>query len=175
MRRDTGRDFWAYQTRGAGGGGHSVWTIGSFLGSFGARWLDGEGIAIDGLRTPQGTVRAQRVLLAGNVYLHGVAPQLEPRIMPVGTYIIATEPLGEARITQLMRENVAVTDINFVLDYFRFSADHRMLFGGRVSYTTRTPVNLQALMRQRMGEAAGNFIGFGAEWWFNSSTYGSRR
>ena len=42
MRRDTGRDFWAYQTRGAGGGGHSVWTIGSFLGSFGARWLDGE-------------------------------------------------------------------------------------------------------------------------------------
>ena len=42
VRRDTGRDFWAYQTRGAGGGGHSVWTIGSFLGSFGARWLDDE-------------------------------------------------------------------------------------------------------------------------------------
>ena len=42
VRRDTGRDFWAYQTRGAGGGGHSVWSIGSFLGSFGARWLDGE-------------------------------------------------------------------------------------------------------------------------------------
>ena len=42
VRRDTGRDFWAYQTRGAGGGGHAVWTIGSFLGSFGTRWLDGE-------------------------------------------------------------------------------------------------------------------------------------
>ncbi|MFZ1429788.1 MAG: extracellular solute-binding protein [Geminicoccaceae bacterium] len=42
VRCDTGRDFWAYQTRGAGGGGHSVWTIGSFLGSFGARWLDGQ-------------------------------------------------------------------------------------------------------------------------------------
>ncbi|MFL5336953.1 MAG: extracellular solute-binding protein [Geminicoccaceae bacterium] len=40
VRRDTGRDFWGYQTRGAGGGGHAVWTIGSFLGSFGARWLD---------------------------------------------------------------------------------------------------------------------------------------
>ena len=57
--------------------------------------------------------------------------------MPVGTYIVATEPLGQARIEALMRENVAVTDVNFVLDYFRRSADHRLLFGGRVSYSGR--------------------------------------
>ena len=42
VRRDTGRDFWGFQTRGAGGGGHSVWTIGSFLGSFGTHWMVGE-------------------------------------------------------------------------------------------------------------------------------------
>jgi glycine/D-amino acid oxidase-like deaminating enzyme len=55
--------------------------------------------------------------------------------MPVGTYVVATEPLGAQRITALIRENVAVADVNFVLDYFRRSADHRLLFGGRVSYS----------------------------------------
>ena len=55
--------------------------------------------------------------------------------MPVGTYVVATEPLGEQRIRGLMRENYAVADVNFVLDYFRRSADHRLLFGGRVSYS----------------------------------------
>jgi gamma-glutamylputrescine oxidase len=55
--------------------------------------------------------------------------------MPVGTYVVATEPLGEERISALIRENIAVADTNFVLDYFRRSADHRLLFGGRVSYS----------------------------------------
>jgi gamma-glutamylputrescine oxidase len=53
----------------------------------------------------------------------------------VGTYVVATEPLGAERIAALIRENVAVADVNFVLDYFRRSADHRLLFGGRVSYS----------------------------------------
>jgi gamma-glutamylputrescine oxidase len=55
--------------------------------------------------------------------------------MPVGTYVVSTEPLGEQRIRGLMRENYAVADVNFVLDYFRRSADHRLIFGGRVSYS----------------------------------------
>jgi gamma-glutamylputrescine oxidase len=55
--------------------------------------------------------------------------------MPVGTYVVATEPLGADRIGALIRENIAVADVNFVLDYFRRSADHRLLFGGRVSYS----------------------------------------
>ena len=53
-----------------------------------------------------------------------------PAFMPVGTYVVATEPLGEERISALICENVAVADVNFVLDYFRRSADPRMLFGG---------------------------------------------
>jgi gamma-glutamylputrescine oxidase len=55
--------------------------------------------------------------------------------MPVGTYVVSTEPLGAERMLALIRENVAVADVNFVLDYFRRSADHRLLFGGRVSYS----------------------------------------
>jgi gamma-glutamylputrescine oxidase len=70
--------------------------------------------------------------------------------MPVGTYIVATEPLGQARIEALMRENVAVTDINWVLDYFRRSADHRLLFGGRVSYSGLDPLGTERATRLRM-------------------------
>ena len=106
------------------------------------------------LRTDSGSVKARFVVLAGNVYLPEVAPQLAPalarRIMPVGTYIIGSEPIDAARAAELIPSNSAVCDSNFVLDYFRFSADHRMLFGGRVSYSTITPPNLKEDMQRRM-------------------------
>jgi gamma-glutamylputrescine oxidase len=70
--------------------------------------------------------------------------------MPVGTYIVATESLGQERIEKLLRENVAVTDSNFVLDYFRRSADHRLLFGGRVSYSGMDAFDTARATRQRM-------------------------
>jgi gamma-glutamylputrescine oxidase len=54
--------------------------------------------------------------------------------MPVGTYMLATEPLGAACARSLIANNASVSDMNWVLDYFRRSADHRLLFGGRVSY-----------------------------------------
>jgi gamma-glutamylputrescine oxidase len=97
-----------------------------------------------------GAVSAKFVVMCCNAYANELAPTLRARIMPVGTYIIATESLGEARITQLMRENIAVTDINFVLDYFRRSADHRLLFGGRVSYSGRDAFNTARATRKRM-------------------------
>lgn len=70
--------------------------------------------------------------------------------MPVGTYIVATRPLDADLCARLVPSDAAVCDNNFALDYFRFSADRRMLFGGRVSYTTMTPRSLQATMRRRM-------------------------
>jgi len=102
------------------------------------------------LRTSHGAVRASHVLLAGNVYLHGVAPLLEKRIMPVGTYIVASEPLAPELARSLIPSGSAVCDTNFVLDYFRPTVDHRMLYGGRVSYSTATPMNLAASMQRRM-------------------------
>jgi gamma-glutamylputrescine oxidase len=104
------------------------------------------------LLTPKGRVTARQVLLAGNVYLQGIAPQLESRIMPVGTYIVASEPVGDATMRQLIPSLSAVCDNNFVLDYFRFAADTRLLYGGRVSYSTATPMNLADSMRRRMGQ-----------------------
>ena len=106
--------------------------------------------------TAQGRVTARFGVLAGNYALPDVGPQVAPelssRIMPVGTYIIGTAPLAADLCRQLIPSNAAVCDNNFILDYFRFSADHRMLFGGRVSYSTRTPPNLKATMARRMGQ-----------------------
>jgi gamma-glutamylputrescine oxidase len=102
------------------------------------------------VRTAAGEVKAKFVALCCNAYIGNLSAQLRARIMPVGTYIIATEPLGEARITQLVRENIAVSDTNFVLDYFRRSADHRLLFGGRVSYSGVDAFDTVRATRKRM-------------------------
>lgn len=102
------------------------------------------------LRTARGTLRAKKVLLAGNVYLQGVAEPLERRIMPVGTYIVCSEAMDPALADSLIPTRSAVCDTNFVLDYLRTTNDHRMLYGGRVSYSTLTPPNLAESMRRRM-------------------------
>lgn len=106
--------------------------------------------------TAQGSITAKFGVLSGNCtlpeYGPSVAPDITDRIMPVGTYMIGTAPLAPALCQQLLPTNAAVCDNNFILDYFRFSADHRMLFGGRVSYTTQTPANLRETMARRMGE-----------------------
>ena len=102
------------------------------------------------VRTSRGTLRAKKVLLAGNVYLQGVAEPLERRIMPVGTYIVCSEAMDPALADSLIPTRSAVCDTNFVLDYLRTTNDHRMLYGGRVSYSTVTPPNLAESMRRRM-------------------------
>ncbi|HWJ06274.1 MAG TPA: FAD-binding oxidoreductase [Steroidobacteraceae bacterium] len=104
------------------------------------------------VRTAGGpVVRAKHVAICTGGYLDArVSRRLRNRIMPVGTYVIATEPLGRARIESLMRENVAVNDVKFVLDYFRRSEDHRLLFGGRVSYSGRDALNTARATRAQM-------------------------
>jgi gamma-glutamylputrescine oxidase len=102
------------------------------------------------VRAAQGTVRCRHLVLCGNVYLGSVAPVLARRILGVGTYIIATEPMEPARARALLPSNAAIADINWILDYFRLSADHRILFGGRVSYSAFEPPHLAESMRRRM-------------------------
>jgi gamma-glutamylputrescine oxidase len=70
--------------------------------------------------------------------------------MAVGTYLVSTAPLGAARATALIRNRAAVTDLNWVLDYFRLSADDRLLFGGRVSYSGLDPFGPARATRARM-------------------------
>jgi gamma-glutamylputrescine oxidase len=101
-------------------------------------------------RTPRGEVRARHVVLCGNVYLGSTAPALTSKIMAVGTYIIATEPLGAERAQALITNNAAVADSNWVLDYFRRSADHRLLFGGRVNYSGLSSFDAPSATQRRM-------------------------
>lgn len=102
------------------------------------------------LHTARGAVRCDHAVLAGNALVKGIAPELDRRIMPVGTYIAATPRLGAERAASLIRNDMAVADINWALDYFRLSADHRLLFGGRASYSNLPPPNLRGVMRRRI-------------------------
>ena len=110
-------------------------------------YADGPEVVV---RTAQGTVRCAHLVLCGNAYIGAVAPTLARRILGVGTYIIATQPLGEDRVRALLPSNAAIADINWILDYFRRSADHRLLFGGRVSYSAFQPPRLAESMAARM-------------------------
>lgn len=111
------------------------------------RYEDGAEVIV---HTAQGSVRCAHLVLCANAYIGGVAPSLARRILGVGTYIIATEPLGEERVRALLPSNAAIADINWILDYLRRSADHRLLFGGRVSYSAVQPPHLAESMRKRM-------------------------
>ncbi len=100
--------------------------------------------------TPGGEVRCRQLVLCGNVYLGPTAPSLQSRIMAVGTCIVASEALGAQRAQALITNNAAVSDMNWVLDYFRRTADHRLLFGGRVTYAGFDPDRIAAATRKRM-------------------------
>ena len=108
---------------------------------------DGAGVIV---RTPRGEVRCRQLVLCGNAYLGSLAPALARRILGVGTYIIATRPLEAEQTSSLLPSAAAVADVNWILDYFRPSADRRILFGGRVSYSAFQPPHLAESMRRRM-------------------------
>lgn len=100
--------------------------------------------------TSSAKVSAKFVIAAGNGYLGNLIPHLYHRVMPVKSFILATEPLGEERAKSLIRDNDAVTDTNNICNYIRLSADGRLLFGGRANYTGLEPGDLFPYMRPRM-------------------------
>jgi gamma-glutamylputrescine oxidase len=102
------------------------------------------------VRTEAGQVRAHFVVLACNGYLDGLSPHVAARVMPINNFIIATEPLGEERARQIIRDDVAVTDSKFVINYFRLSADRRLLFGGGETYSYDFPADIKAFVRPYM-------------------------
>ncbi|MEX2518230.1 MAG: FAD-binding oxidoreductase, partial [Paracoccaceae bacterium] len=104
------------------------------------------------VRTNAGAVSADHVLLACNGYLGGLAPEIAARVMPINNFIIATEPLAEDRARSLIGNDMAVADSKFVVNYYRLSADRRLLFGGRESYGYRFPVDIKGFVRKAMLE-----------------------
>ncbi len=111
------------------------------------RYQDGADIRV---HSAAGVLRCKHLVLCANAYVGALAPRLARRILGVGTYIIATERLAPARAAALLPSDAAVADVNWILDYFRLSADRRLLFGGRVSYSAVEPPRLAESMRRRM-------------------------
>ena len=97
----------------------------------------------------QGSVEAQYVILAGNAYLGELESALAAKSMPCGTQVIATEPLGE-RWREVLPSDYCVEDNNFLLDYYRLSADKRLIFGGGVIYGARDPARIEQLVRPNL-------------------------
>ncbi|MEZ5872897.1 MAG: FAD-binding oxidoreductase [Nitratireductor sp.] len=100
--------------------------------------------------TQHGSVSADQCIIACNGYLGGLEKSVAARVMPINNFIIATEPLGEERARQLISNNAAVADSRFVINYFRVSGDHRLLFGGGENYGYRFPSDIAAFVRRPM-------------------------
>jgi gamma-glutamylputrescine oxidase len=97
----------------------------------------------------RGAVEAQRIILGCNGYLGGLAPAIAPHIMPINNYMIATEPLG-ALAQELIKGDVAVADTRFVINYYRLSAEGRLLFGGGESYAPEMPKSIIPIVRRHL-------------------------
>ena len=104
------------------------------------------------LATSKAVVRAGSAIIACNGYLGRLEPRLARKILPINNFIIATEPLGAERARALIRDDAAVCDSRWVINYFRLSEDHRLLFGGGESYGAAFPSDIKALVRPRMLE-----------------------
>jgi gamma-glutamylputrescine oxidase len=102
------------------------------------------------VRTDGGSVRAKFVALCANVGHVDLSARLARKLIGVASYIVATQPLGAERAEALLRGDLAVADINWIIDYYRRSADHRLLFGGRVSYSGIDPLGTARATRLRM-------------------------
>ncbi|MDF1687482.1 MAG: FAD-binding oxidoreductase [Parvibaculaceae bacterium] len=102
------------------------------------------------VKTATGTVTASHVLLACNGYLGNLEKRVNGFIMPINNFIIATEPLGKEQARALIRDNVAIADTKFVIDYYHLSTDNRLLFGGGENYSHRFPKDIANFVRKPM-------------------------
>jgi glycine/D-amino acid oxidase-like deaminating enzyme len=109
--------------------------------------------------TSRGVVRAREVLAATNGYTGRTFPALRRRIIPIGSYQIATAPLDVQLARRLIPRNRVFSDTKHLLYYFRLSPDRRMVFGGRASFTPtgtrRSAEILNAGMREVFPELTG--------------------
>lgn len=102
------------------------------------------------VRCLNGSIKADAVVLAGNAYSRLEPKRLSNLVFPAGSYIIATEPLAEDVTDEINPLDVAVCDMNEVVDYYRLSADRRLLFGGACNYSGRDPASIRSYILPRM-------------------------
>ncbi|MFL9947735.1 FAD-binding oxidoreductase [Paraburkholderia agricolaris] len=99
------------------------------------------------VHTPHGVLEASHVVMAGGGYARNVYARVERAVLPIATYVMATEPLG-ARLKEAMDTRAAVYDTRFAFDYYRPLPDTRILWGGRISVRERDPDSIARLLRR---------------------------
>ena len=102
------------------------------------------------VETSRGAINASKIVLAGNAYLGDAERKVSSAVIPAGSYVIATEPLSDEMATELLPKDMACCDQRVGLDYFRLSADKRMLFGGLCNYLGRVPKSITGTLRPKM-------------------------
>ncbi|MCG3267117.1 FAD-binding oxidoreductase [Yoonia sp. I 8.24] len=102
------------------------------------------------VKTDAARISAKYVVMACNGYIGNLDADVTRRVMPINNYIVATEPLSDADRAKVLAKNIAVADTKFVVNYFRFSDDNRMLFGGTESYSYKFPKDIAAQVRKPM-------------------------
>lgn len=98
------------------------------------------------LKTESRIFKAKKLLVCGDGYLHGIAPKIEAKVLPIGSFVIATEPLDEV----LLNGCVGAMDTKFVVNYFQKTKDNRLLFGGGEKYTPNWPNNISQFVRANL-------------------------
>lgn len=106
--------------------------------------------AHNAIETTGGTIRAEHVIVASNGYLSGLLPKVENRLFPINNFVAATAPLSRDEETALIANRYAVADSRFVVYYFRFSGDGRLIFGGGETYSRHFPANIEAFVRPHL-------------------------
>ncbi|MDO6590217.1 gamma-glutamylputrescine oxidoreductase [Loktanella sp. D2R18] len=104
------------------------------------------------VKTETGTITCKTVVLCGNAYLGKVVPKLTSRVMPVSTQVMATEQLSDEVVKRLLPTDTCVEDIRYILDYYRLSADNRLLFGGGTVYGGADPRDIEAKLRKNLSK-----------------------
>lgn len=152
------------------------------LGDGGARVYEQSrvtGIAREGagwsVRTAQGTVSAREVVVCCGGYIERLHPKLAGAILPIATYVMVTEPLGE-RLPTALDTNAAIYDTRFAFDYYRPLADSRLLWGGRISIRERGAQDVARLLRRDMLKVYPQLAGARVEYaWSGMMSYGRHK
>ena len=99
------------------------------------------------LTTENGQVTCETVLLCGNGYMEGLDDEVDAYVMPINNFILTTEPLDDPSI---LPDDIAASDSRFVVNYWRKTADNRLLFGGGENYVPWFPKDLKTFVRRNM-------------------------
>lgn len=119
------------------------------------------------VHTQSGSVTADNLVLCGNGYMENLVPKLAQRVLPASSCVIATEPLSPELAQSVMPQDVAVCDPRTALDYFRLTADRRMLFGGLSNYTGLVPDNYSKVMQDKMLKIFPQLVGVKIDYAWN--------